>query len=317
MKVLPESIAQWMPRPLVALGTDGFGRSESRASLRDFFEVDAKHIVLATLTALWRERSRSSPRVLQKAIERSGHQSGKSEPGHQLGRSSALWSTLARRTREHREESGTNAVTEFKLPELGENIDQGDLVRLMISPGATITEGQPVMELETDKAVVEVPSSVSGMVKEIRVKEGEKIKVGQVIFTVENGAGGEGASASSPKDRKAAASCCAQPQPCQPQPAEARRRRASRRLQLRAHYPLDRRSRSEFKLPELGENISPRRSGAADDFSGRESLRGPAGDGTGNRQGGGRSSSSMSGVSQRSSGKEGEKVKVGPGHLHR
>jgi pyruvate dehydrogenase E2 component (dihydrolipoamide acetyltransferase) len=53
-------------------------------------------------------------------------------------------------------------VTEFKLPELGENIDQGDLVRLMIAPGATVTEGQPVMELETDKAVIEVPSSVSG-----------------------------------------------------------------------------------------------------------------------------------------------------------
>src|SRR5215470_7458317 len=80
-------------------------------------------------------------------------------------------------------------MTEFKLPELGENINQGDLVRLMISPGANVTEGQPVMELETDKAVVEVPSSVTGTVKEIRVKEGQKIKVGQVIFTVENGVG--------------------------------------------------------------------------------------------------------------------------------
>src|SRR5881296_2030594 len=80
-------------------------------------------------------------------------------------------------------------ATEFKLPELGENIDQGDLVRLMISPGASVTEGQPVMELETDKAVVEVPSSVTGTVTEILVKEGQKIKVGQVIFTVENGAG--------------------------------------------------------------------------------------------------------------------------------
>src|SRR5689334_5040163 len=55
MKVLPESISQWMPRPLVSLGTDGFGRSEGRASLRDFFEVDAKHIVLATLHALARD----------------------------------------------------------------------------------------------------------------------------------------------------------------------------------------------------------------------------------------------------------------------
>src|ERR1700690_169032 len=80
------------------------------------------------------------------------------------------------------------SVIEFKLPALGENIEQGDLVRLMITPGAKVSEGQTVMELETDKAVVEVPSSVNGVVKEIRVKEGEKVKVGQVIFTLEGGA---------------------------------------------------------------------------------------------------------------------------------
>jgi pyruvate dehydrogenase E2 component (dihydrolipoamide acetyltransferase) len=82
--------------------------------------------------------------------------------------------------------AGTGAG-EFKLPELGENISLGDLVRLMIAPGTKVSEGQPVMELETDKAVVEVPSSVSGVVKEVKVKEGEKIKVGQVIFTLEGG----------------------------------------------------------------------------------------------------------------------------------
>ena len=76
-------------------------------------------------------------------------------------------------------------MIEFKLPELGENVEQGDLVRLMVEPGAPVSAGQSVMELETDKAVVEVPSSVSGTVKEIRVKEGDKIKVGQVIFTVD------------------------------------------------------------------------------------------------------------------------------------
>ncbi|HZZ14911.1 MAG TPA: pyruvate dehydrogenase (acetyl-transferring), homodimeric type [Candidatus Sulfotelmatobacter sp.] len=56
MKVLPESLAKWVPGQFVSLGTDGFGRSESRVALRDFFEVDAKHIVLATLGALAREK---------------------------------------------------------------------------------------------------------------------------------------------------------------------------------------------------------------------------------------------------------------------
>src|ERR1700684_4300788 len=86
--------------------------------------------------------------------------------------------------------------TEFKLPELGEKIESGDLVRLMIKPGATIAEGEPVMELETDKAVVEVPSSVTGTIGEVRVKEGDKLRVGQVIFTVENGNRAEPAPAS-------------------------------------------------------------------------------------------------------------------------
>src|SRR3979490_100705 len=93
-------------------------------------------------------------------------------------------------------------ATEFKLPELGENIESGDLVRLMIKPGASINEGEPVMELETDKAVVEVPSSVTGTIGEIRVKEGDKLRVGQVIFTVENGSGAGTTSAT--KAEKAA-----------------------------------------------------------------------------------------------------------------
>jgi pyruvate dehydrogenase E2 component (dihydrolipoamide acetyltransferase) len=58
----------------------------------------------------------------------------------------------------------------------------------MISPGARVSEGQPVMELETEKAVVEVPSTVSGVVREVKVKEGQKVKVGEVIFTLEGGA---------------------------------------------------------------------------------------------------------------------------------
>ena len=56
LKTLPAMVAQWMPRRLACLGTDGFGRSENRAALRDFFEVDARHITFATLGELFREK---------------------------------------------------------------------------------------------------------------------------------------------------------------------------------------------------------------------------------------------------------------------
>jgi pyruvate dehydrogenase E2 component (dihydrolipoamide acetyltransferase) len=159
-----------------------------------------------------------------------------------------------------------HAVIEFKLPELGENIDQGDLVRLMVAPGATVSTGQAVMELETDKAVVEVPSSVSGTIQEIRVKEGDKIKVGQVIFTVENGAGAKSASQAPPQSEAGPARAVPQDAPPtsrrrEPEPAAAAAATAPAK-QDRERPPAESTTRatassaSEFKLPELGENIS-------------------------------------------------------------
>ena len=67
LKALPDSLSQWLDRPLVALGTDGFGRSESRADLRDFFEVDARFITLATLRALSRDGA-VAPEVVAQAM---------------------------------------------------------------------------------------------------------------------------------------------------------------------------------------------------------------------------------------------------------
>ena len=67
VKALPDSISRWFPRPLVSLGTDGFGRSDTREALRDFFEVDAQFITLATLAALAREQKIGAA-VVQKAM---------------------------------------------------------------------------------------------------------------------------------------------------------------------------------------------------------------------------------------------------------
>ena len=68
LKALPNLISRWTPRRLASLGTDGFGRSESRASLRDFFEVDARFITLATLYELFREGKIGSE-IVQKAVK--------------------------------------------------------------------------------------------------------------------------------------------------------------------------------------------------------------------------------------------------------
>ncbi|MEO5742565.1 MAG: 2-oxo acid dehydrogenase subunit E2 [Vicinamibacterales bacterium] len=82
--------------------------------------------------------------------------------------------------------------TDMKLPELGENIEGGDVLRVMVKPGDTIKKDQPVLELETDKATIEVPSSADGVVKEVKIKPGEKVKVGQTIFVVEEGQSADG-----------------------------------------------------------------------------------------------------------------------------
>ncbi|WP_122088009.1 dihydrolipoamide acetyltransferase family protein [Halalkalicoccus subterraneus] len=74
-------------------------------------------------------------------------------------------------------------VREFKLPDVGEGVAEGEIVQWLVEPGDEVSEDQPVAEVETDKAVVEVPSPVNGSVKEIRAEEGEVVPVGEVIIT--------------------------------------------------------------------------------------------------------------------------------------
>ena len=82
-------------------------------------------------------------------------------------------------------------ASEIKLPELGENIEKGDVVRVLVNVGDTVKADQPLIELETDKATIEVPSTSAGKILEVKVKPGDKVKVGQVLFVVERRAGGE------------------------------------------------------------------------------------------------------------------------------
>lgn len=80
---------------------------------------------------------------------------------------------------------------EYKLPELGEDIETGEVINVYVSPGDTVSEEQPLMEIETDKAAIEVPSPASGVIKSLHVSDGETIKVGQLLVTIEDGEGGD------------------------------------------------------------------------------------------------------------------------------
>lgn len=83
--------------------------------------------------------------------------------------------------------SGEKKIVDFHLPELGENIESADVVNVLVKVGDVIQKDQGIIEIETDKATIEVPATVSGKVIEVLVKAGEKAKVGQTIIKVETG----------------------------------------------------------------------------------------------------------------------------------
>ena len=139
---------------------------------------------------------------------------------------------------------------EFKLPELGENIETGDVVNVLVAAGDRVEQDQTVLELETDKATVEVPASVSGTITEVHVQAGDTVKVGQVIFTLE-GTMVEAAEQTEPK--AAPETEQAEPEPKEPEPKEETQPAATEKSTATAGQGAKR--VIEFKLPELGENI--------------------------------------------------------------
>jgi len=140
-------------------------------------------------------------------------------------------------------------ATEFKLPELGENIDSADIINVLIKPGDNVDIDQGVIEIETDKATIEVPSTLKGAIKDVKVKTGDKVTVGQVIFTIEDGK----QQPDKTKEKKSAEKV----------PAEAEKPDEEKEVKVRAAEKPKKEVKQkeagkkivEFKLPELGENI--------------------------------------------------------------
>ncbi len=126
---------------------------------------------------------------------------------------------------------------EFKLPELGENIKGGDVVNILVAVGSTVAPDQDVLELETDKATVTVPTSVGGLIEKIHTNLGEKVVIGQLILTLQG-------DAPAPKTTapKAAPAPVSSPPP---QP-----------VKTPVKPQVEKPQNQEFKLPALGENIA-------------------------------------------------------------
>jgi len=89
-------------------------------------------------------------------------------------------------------------VTEFHLPKVAEGGGTGTVARVLVSPGKEISSGATVVEVETEKTVVEVPSSVGGVVKDVFVKPGDEVSDDSVIFTVETAEEATGSTAPGP-----------------------------------------------------------------------------------------------------------------------
>ena len=96
-------------------------------------------------------------------------------------------------------------ATEFILPELGENIESADVVDVLVSVGDSVDVDDPILEIETDKASFEVPSTVKGTIKELLVSAGQSARVGQVVMVIEESASGDRRGSQAPSEQPEAA----------------------------------------------------------------------------------------------------------------
>ncbi|QQS35601.1 MAG: dihydrolipoyllysine-residue acetyltransferase [Ignavibacteriales bacterium] len=136
-------------------------------------------------------------------------------------------------------------TTDFKLPELGENIESADILNVLVKEGDVIKKDQSVIEIETDKATIEVPSTVEGTIKSVKVKAGDKVKVGQVLISVESSNGSQKETKTEPPQRQVKES----------KPESKKIAEAKTTSQPETKVVPGKTEIVEFKLPDLGENI--------------------------------------------------------------
>ncbi len=93
-------------------------------------------------------------------------------------------------------------IKEVKLPEIAENVEKATVVSIMVRQGDEVQEEQPLMEMESDKAAFEVPSTAAGIIQEIKVSEGDEIEIGSIIATIDTDGAGAGEKESAESDEQ-------------------------------------------------------------------------------------------------------------------
>ncbi len=93
-----------------------------------------------------------------------------------------------------------SSVKEFKLPDLGEGLTEGEILQWLVKPGETIVLNQPIVEVETAKAAVEIPSPYAGVVAEVMFEPGTTVDVGSTIIRIETEPGTASAEVSAARD---------------------------------------------------------------------------------------------------------------------
>jgi len=123
-----------------------------------------------------------------------------------------------------------NHMFEFKLPDLGEGVHEGQIVNVLVKEGEKVEEYQPMLEVETDKAAVEIPAPKTGVVSKLMCKPGQQVKVGQVLVVIEeSSAGAKTAPAQAPKAEPARQEAAARSEPAAREQPAARPERAEGR----------------------------------------------------------------------------------------
>lgn len=142
-------------------------------------------------------------------------------------------------------------ATEFKLPELGENIESADVVNVLVKEGDVIKKDQAVLEIETDKATIEVPSTVEGKITKLLIKAGDKVKVGATIFLVED----EGSNDDKGISKSESKSKGESEKKTEVKKEEVKPESKSAQTSKEQKKAIGKKEVLEFRLPELGENI--------------------------------------------------------------